>query len=51
VIAPLVGGVMGWISSVNDWLIGAIYATIGVILAVAVLYVHYEPRDPSRSRR
>jgi fatty acid desaturase len=51
VVAPVVGGVMGWISSANDWSVGWIFLTIGVIFAAAVLYVHHEPRAPSRSRR
>jgi hypothetical protein len=50
-ILPLAGGLMGWISSANGWSIGAIYLSIAVLIAAAVLYVHYEPRDPTRSRR
>jgi hypothetical protein len=45
-----VSGVLGGISSANDWSVGWIFLAIGVLLAAAVTYVHYEPRDPSRSR-
>jgi hypothetical protein len=42
---------MGVVASANDWSIGWIYLTLGVIFASMAAFTHFEPRHRSRRRR
>jgi hypothetical protein len=50
VLLPL-SCVLGVVSSVNDWSIGAIYLAFGVMAVSAVVFVHLNPVDRFRRRR